>query len=133
VIVDCAVYTNGVRRPGDLPITDALEAASEADSFVWVGLHEPSSAEFSVVKDELGLHRLAVEDAIAAHQRPKLEIYGDSVFVVLTTAHYDDLSETVTSLSPFVMVRPVPSPMCEPPWRTTPSASSGGPCPCCTP
>ena len=106
VIVDCAVYTNGVRRPGDLPITDALEAASEADSFVWVGLHEPSSEEFSVVKDELGLHRLAVEDAIAAHQRPKLEIYGDSIFVVLTTAHYDDLSETVTYAEMHLFVGP---------------------------
>ncbi|MSO87850.1 MAG: magnesium and cobalt transport protein CorA [Acidimicrobiia bacterium] len=106
MIVDCAVYTKGVRRPGDLPISDALEAASEADSFVWVGLHEPSSEEFLVVKDELGLHRLAVEDAIAAHQRAKLEVYGDSIFVVLKTAHYDDLSETVTYAEMHLFVGP---------------------------
>ncbi len=95
VIVDCAVYTDGKRRDGDLPLVDALEASKEPDSFVWVGLHEPSPEEFEAVREEFGLHELAVEDAIAAHQRPKLEVYDEDLFVVLKTARYDDNTETV--------------------------------------
>lgn len=96
MIVDCAVYTKGLRRPGDLPVMDALEAATEPDSFVWIGLHEPTEDEFHAVRDELGLHALAVEDAVTAHQRPKLEVYGDDLFVVLKTARYDDEAEQLT-------------------------------------
>jgi magnesium transporter len=95
VIVDKAVYTNGVRREGTLELIDALESASEPDSFVWVGLFEPTEAEFEAVREELGLHELAVEDAIRAHQRPKLEAYDDDLFVVLKTARYNDALETV--------------------------------------
>ena len=95
VIVDCAVYTDGKRREGELPLELALEAASEPDSFVWIGLHEPSHAEFEAVRAELGLHELAVEDAIRAHQRPKLEVYDGDLFVVLKTARYDDVAEAV--------------------------------------
>jgi magnesium transporter len=62
---------------------------------VWIGLHEPTPQEFEAVRLELGLHPLAVEDAIAAHQRPKLEVYDDDLFVVLKTAQYDDAAETV--------------------------------------
>jgi magnesium transporter len=95
VIVDCAVYTNGKRRDGHLPLEQALEAASEPDSFVWIGLHEPSHDEFEAVRQEFDLHDLAVEDAIAAHQRPKLEVYDGDLFVVLKTARYDDAAERV--------------------------------------
>lgn len=95
MIVDCAVYTKGERRPGELPLEEALEAASEPDSFVWIGLHEPDAHEFGAVREEFGLHDLAVEDAVNAHQRPKLEIYDEDLFVVLKTALYDDDSETV--------------------------------------
>jgi magnesium transporter len=95
VIIDCAVYTDGARRPGRLDLDDALEAAEEPDSFVWIGLHEPDQAEFDQVRDELGLHELAVEDAVHAHQRPKLEVYDDDLFVVLKTARYDDVAERV--------------------------------------
>ena len=95
MIVDCAVYTHGERRPGRLEVMDALEAASEPDSFVWIGLYEPTPDEFEAVRVELGLHELAVEDAIAAHQRPKLEEYDDDLFVVLKTARYLDVGETV--------------------------------------
>ncbi len=95
VIVDCAVYTDGRRREGALPLEQALEAANEPDSFVWIGLHEPSPDEFDSVREEFDLHELAVEDAVAAHQRPKLEVYGGDLFVVLKTARYDDRSETV--------------------------------------
>jgi magnesium transporter len=95
VIVDCAVYTKGVRRPGRLELMDALEAASEPHSFVWIGLHEPEAGEFEAVREEFGLHALAVEDAVNAHQRPKLEVYDEDLFVVLKTARYDDITETV--------------------------------------
>lgn len=74
---------------------DALEAASEPDSFVWIGLHEPTAEEFEAVRAEFGLHELAVEDAIKAHQRPKLEVYDEDLFVVLKTARYDDVAESV--------------------------------------
>ena len=95
MIVDCAVYTHGLRRPGRLELMDALEAASEPDSFVWIGLHEPEKEEFEAVREEFGLHELAVEDAVNAHQRPKLEVYDEDLFVVLKTARYDDVAESV--------------------------------------
>jgi magnesium transporter len=95
MIVDCAVYTDGLRRPGRLEVSEALEAALEPDSFVWIGLHEPEPEEFKAVQEELHLHELAVEDALHAHQRPKLEVYDDDLFVVLKTARYDDAMESV--------------------------------------
>jgi len=95
VIVDCAVYDQGVRREGDLPLELALEASREPGCFVWIGLFEPTPAEFFAVRREFGLHDLAVEDAVKAHQRPKLEVYGDDLFLVLKTARYVDVSETV--------------------------------------
>jgi len=95
VIVDCAVYDHGVRRPGPLPLGEALDAADDPGSFTWIGLFQPSPAEFDAVRAEFELHELAVEDAVKAHQRPKLEVYGRDLFVVLKTARYVDESETV--------------------------------------
>jgi magnesium transporter len=96
MIVDCAVYTHGKRRPGELRIEDALEAArSEDDSFVWIGLHEPTEIEFDDVAAEFQLHPLAIEDAVSAHQRSKLEHYGDCLFLVFKTARYDDEAEAI--------------------------------------
>jgi magnesium transporter len=88
MIVDCAVYEAGRRRPGELPILHACEASRRDNSFVWIGLYEPTEEEFEAVRREFDLHELAVEDAINAHQRPKLEVYGDSLFVVLKPARY---------------------------------------------
>ncbi len=96
MIVDGAVYDDGVRRPGELPLAMALEAAHEPGAFVWIGLHEPSAEEFEAVQLEFGLHELAVEDAVKAHQRPKLEVFGDDLFVVLKTARYVEETETVS-------------------------------------
>jgi magnesium transporter len=95
MIVDCAVYTHGKRRPGELPVEDALEAARADDSFVWIGLHEPTESEFDDVAAEFELHPLAIEDAVSAHQRSKLEHYGDCLFLVFKTARYDDEAETI--------------------------------------
>jgi magnesium transporter len=95
MIVDCAIYEDGVRRPGRVDLDQALESAGEPEAFVWIGLFEPTEDEFKAVTEEFLLHELAVEDAIRAHQRPKLEVYGDSLFCVLKTARYVDTTETV--------------------------------------
>jgi magnesium transporter len=89
VIVDSAIYCAGRRETVTGDISDALDAARErGDCFIWIGLHEPTQDEFDMVKDELSLHPLAMEDAVKAHQRPKLERYDDSIFVVLKTVQY---------------------------------------------
>ncbi|HMG45637.1 MAG TPA: magnesium and cobalt transport protein CorA [Acidimicrobiales bacterium] len=96
MIVDCAVYTKGERQPGVLNLEDALETARAGpDNFVWIGLYEPTNDEFADVATEFELHPLAVEDAVTAHQRPKLELYGSHLFVVAKTARYDDASESI--------------------------------------
>jgi magnesium transporter len=95
MIVDCAVYQDGRRRPGELSIVNACEASNWENAFVWIGLYEPTEEEFDSVRREFDLHELAVEDAIKAHQRPKLEVYGDSLFVVLKPAHYLERDKTV--------------------------------------
>jgi len=95
MIIDCAVYQDGRRRPGELALHEAYEAASANNAFVWIGLYEPDAAEFESVRREFNLHELAVEDAIHAHQRPKLEVYDDTLFVVLKTSRYLEAEETV--------------------------------------
>jgi len=95
VIVNCAVYEAGQRREGDLPLDEAGQAARGSDSFVWLGVVEPSAEEFEAIADEFDLHELAVEDAINAHQRPKVELYGDTLLVVVKTAHYVDTEEVI--------------------------------------
>ena len=96
MILDCAVYEDGARRGGPLELENALEAAQAENAFVWIGLYEPSEEEFAAVAREFELHPLAVEDAIHAHQRPKIETYGETMFMVLKTARYVDPSEVIT-------------------------------------
>ncbi|MFF5311792.1 magnesium and cobalt transport protein CorA [Streptomyces massasporeus] len=97
MIVDCAIYRDGERTEGPEDLSDALGEARTAGGFVWIGLHEPTEAEFDRVTREFGLHPLAVEDALKAHQRPKLEVYDDSLFVVLKPVAYEPRSDTVSS------------------------------------
>jgi magnesium transporter len=113
-LVDCAVYVNGERLPGkftyaeacskvhEIELTgradraaqeaqvghDAQEAQEPRGAFVWVGLREPNESQMQEVADVFGLHPLAVEDAVHAHQRPKLERYDDTLFLVLKTVKY---------------------------------------------
>jgi magnesium transporter len=94
VIIDCAVYEKGKRVTETLSIDRALEHVGD-DAFVWLGLYEPTHAEFEAVRIEFGLHELAAEDAVAAHQRPKLEVYEGSLLVVLKTARYLDDTEEI--------------------------------------
>jgi magnesium transporter len=95
VIVDCALYEKGLRRPGRLEVSAAPTSFHDSDSFVWLGLYEPTPEEFAEVRRHFGLHELAVEDALNAHQRPKLETYDESVFMVVKTARYLDADETI--------------------------------------
>ena len=95
MIVDCAVYQDGHRRDGKVSLEEAYRACRREGAFVWIGLVEPTADEFQSIEREFKLHELAVEDAIKAHQRPKLEVYGDTIFVVLKTARYVDPQEVV--------------------------------------
>jgi len=95
MIVNCRVYEDGYCCPGEYTIETAARASHDNGAFVWLGLYEPTPDEFESVRREFGLHELAVEDAIKAHQRPKLERYGDSLFLVLKTARYVDDQEVV--------------------------------------
>jgi magnesium transporter len=87
-LVNSVAYANGL-RVGDVAIPDISEVLKEPGRFVWVGLHEPDDEMLAEIQQEFSLHDLAVEDAARAHQRPKLERYGDSIFVVLRTARAD--------------------------------------------
>jgi len=92
-LVDCAVYVEGHRLPGKLTYAAALGKVREIEflgheAFVWVGLREPDHGQMQDVADVFGLHPLAVEDAVCAHQRPKLERYDDTLFLVLKTVTY---------------------------------------------
>lgn len=91
-IVQCVEYGAG-RRLRDLPldeVSDVLQGKDEG-RFVWIGLYEPDDAMMRKVQEEFRLHDLAIEDALRAHQRPKIDEYGEGIFVVLRTAHADDL------------------------------------------
>jgi magnesium transporter len=91
--VDCAVYSEGNRLPGKYTYAAALERVREIEAigqsaFVWIGLHEPDAHQMESVAKVYGLHPLAVEDAVNAHQRPKIERYDDTLFIVLKTVNY---------------------------------------------
>ncbi|WP_419993598.1 magnesium/cobalt transporter CorA [Streptomyces boninensis] len=97
VIVDCALYRDGRRASGgkaDFAVAYAA-ALKDPDAFVWLGLHEPTEAEFAEVTRQVRLHPLAVEDALNAHQRPKLELYDEALYLVLKPVRYDEPSDTV--------------------------------------
>ena len=90
-VVDCAVYRNGYRQPG---FSDWRAAADEVDTdddaFMWIGLYEPTAEQIAGIAERFELHPLAVEDVVLAHQRPKMDTYGDQLFVVVKTVYYDE-------------------------------------------
>lgn len=99
-VVDCAVYRDGERVKDEACLNphEAMLRVREVGGFAWIGLHEPTEEEFSGIAAEFGLHPLAVEDAVHAHQRPKLERYDDTLFTVFKTIHYVEHAElTATS------------------------------------
>jgi len=91
-IVNCVAYSGGVRIATP-EVEEIPRFLSRPETFVWLGLYEPDEALLERVQAVLGLHDLAIEDAHRAHQRPKLERYGDSLFLVLRTARFDDAGE----------------------------------------
>ena len=95
VIVDRAIYRDGQRAAEPQSLTEMSAVCRNGGGIAWIGLYRPSAEEFAEVAREFGLHELAVEDAVHAHQRPKLERYGDVLFCVLRPARYVDESETV--------------------------------------
>jgi magnesium transporter len=95
MIVDNAIYIDGRRAAEPRSLQETYEACREQRGVAWIGLYKPTEEEFDSVAGEFGLHPLAVEDAIKAHQRPKIERYGQTLFVVLRPARYLDESETV--------------------------------------
>src|SRR3954447_23047237 len=95
MIVNNAVYVNGHNSAEPNSLRETYELVRNCDGLAWIGLYKPTEEEFTSVAEEFGLHELAVEDAILAHQRPKLERYGDTLFVVLRPARYLDAPEEV--------------------------------------
>ena len=82
MLINCAAYQNG-KKLADIPMDQIHLFVSRPDCFVWVALKDPEAAELELMQEEFGLHDLAVEDALKGHQRPKIEEYGQSLFVVL--------------------------------------------------
>ncbi|MFF2032051.1 magnesium/cobalt transporter CorA [Arthrobacter sp. NPDC058192] len=94
-IIDNAVYVEGIRSAEPESLEQTFESLTEQGGMAWIGLYRPTEEEMAAVAAEFGLHGLAVEDAISAHQRPKLERYDDNLFTVLRPARYLDESESV--------------------------------------
>ncbi|MGH6928025.1 MAG: magnesium/cobalt transporter CorA [Dongiaceae bacterium] len=89
MVVGCAAYEDG-RKIADLDVDQLDGFETRKGRFVWIGLHEPSQELMQKVQRRFGLHELAIEDALRAHQRPKLDVYGESLFMVLQTAQRID-------------------------------------------
>lgn len=93
-VVNCVAYQDGSRVPGGRDLVDTVERIRKSDEgFVWLGLHEPTDREFAGIAELFDLHPLAVEDAVEAHQRPKLERYGETLFAVFKTVCYVEHKE----------------------------------------
>ena len=94
-VVDNAIYVDGRRAAEPESLEQTYELLRDEHGMGWIGLYRPDDEEIASVATEFGLHELAVEDAVHAHQRPKLERYGDTLFVVLRPARYVDPEEVV--------------------------------------
>jgi magnesium transporter len=86
MVMKCVAYENGIAI-GDVVLEDISEVLKRDNTFIWLGLREANKELLGKIQEEFGLHELAIEDACSAHQRPKIEEYGDSLFIVLHTAH----------------------------------------------
>ncbi|HVO24249.1 MAG TPA: magnesium/cobalt transporter CorA [Candidatus Margulisiibacteriota bacterium] len=89
-VVNCVAYAADGRKVGDVDVEDVSEILKFPGQFIWIGLHEPTEELLRRIQGEFGLHDLAVEDALRAHQRPKIEEYGTSLFVVLRTVQLEE-------------------------------------------
>ena len=89
MLINCVAYEDG-QKLADIPVEEISDYMEKPETFVWVALHEATSEELATMQHEFGLHELAVEDASRGHQRPKIEEYGDSLFVVVKTVECRD-------------------------------------------
>ncbi|CAL9312410.1 MULTISPECIES: magnesium and cobalt transport protein CorA [unclassified Streptomyces] len=106
-VVEAALYRDGRRVASPASLSETYRRLrEEPDGMAWIGLHRPSERDLLSLAVEFGLHELAVEDAMEAHQRPKLERYGDTLFVVLRAARYLDAQEEVDFAELHVFVGP---------------------------
>ncbi|KAF0958453.1 MULTISPECIES: magnesium and cobalt transport protein CorA [Rhodococcus] len=94
-VVNSAVYRDGRKTATPATLSEALASLPDAASMAWIGMYRPNDAQLYAAAKQFDLHELAVEDAIVAHQRPKLERYGKTLFVVLRAARYCDETERV--------------------------------------
>ncbi|MGB9991219.1 magnesium/cobalt transporter CorA [Pseudoduganella rhizocola] len=101
MLINCVAYQDG-RKLADVPVADISDYVSRPDAFVWVALRDALPEELAVMQEEFGLHELAVEDAQRGHQRPKIEEYGDSLFVVVKTVELLDDELQVGEVDVFV-------------------------------
>lgn len=105
-VVDNAIYVGGHRTSDPSSLDQTFEEMSARHGMAWIGLYRPDESELREIVEEFGLHSLAVEDALSGHQRPKLDHYGDSVFIVLRPARYLDSEEAVEFGEVHVFVGP---------------------------
>ncbi|MGH8736987.1 MAG: magnesium/cobalt transporter CorA [Burkholderiales bacterium] len=101
MLINCVAYQDG-KRLSEIDRREIRAYLSRPDCFVWVALRDTDQAELQEMKQEFGLHELAVEDALHGHQRPKIEEYGDSLFVVLHAVEFADDELSVGELDVFV-------------------------------
>ncbi|MGM7670445.1 magnesium/cobalt transporter CorA [Microbacterium sp. A93] len=105
-IIDNGIYVDGIRTENSTSLNETFELMRERGGMAWIGLYRPDAQEVREVADELGLHDLLVEDALSGHQRPKLERYGDVLFLVLRPARYLDAEEEVEFGEVHIVVGP---------------------------
>jgi magnesium transporter len=101
MLINCVAYQDG-QKLDDIPVEEISEYVAKPDTFVWVALRDAQPDELAVMQEEFGLHELAVEDASRGHQRPKIEEYGDSLFVVVKTIECRDGEVAVGEVDIFV-------------------------------
>ena len=101
MLVNCVAYEEG-RKLADIPKEDISEYLKRPNCFIWVALKDPEPSELDEMREEFGLHQLAVEDARKGHQRPKIEEYGDSLFAVVHTVEPKDGELVVGEVNIFV-------------------------------
>jgi magnesium transporter len=108
-IINCATYIDG-RKVANIEIDEISSVLHTQNQFVWIGLHEPDSKTLKKIQEQFNLHELAIEDAHNAHQRPKIEMYGDVLFAVLRTAqinkttYHTDFGETHFFVGPKFLI-----------------------------
>jgi magnesium transporter len=102
MLINCVAYQEG-KKLADISVADISKHVCRPDCFVWVALRDASDDELATMQHEFGLHDLAVEDARHGHQRPKVEEYGDTLFVVMHTVEFSAIDELhVGELNVFV-------------------------------